>query len=335
MSIQVPPPRDVIQRMIIQWGCILVMGLLFGYFHFIAHFTAQRGFYCDDEYLKHPYKEETVPMMMAFAIWVFAVLATVIPTEILVYKTRSDKGCQSHTIKLCGVYIHCLALELYRVFGYFIVGGSFCMLFTDISKNTIGRLRPHFLTICDPWNNEMGLNCTKEKDGQTYWQYIGDGLKDEEICGSLSSGSLSMDYKNATLTKMLKEARLSFMSGHSSFSFFCAVFLIIYLQIRVPSIYLEKTKRSVRKVISLLMRHTRLFWQFGLGILAFWISMTRVADYFHHPMDVVTGCLVGIISASLTVHISGLNRKEYVFSSEDPPKGPKVQAEATVEEEVV
>ena len=35
---------------------------------------------------------------MALAIWVFAVLATVIPTEILVHKTRSDKG----SIRLAG-----------------------------------------------------------------------------------------------------------------------------------------------------------------------------------------------------------------------------------------
>ena len=39
-------------------------------------------------------------------------------------------------------------------------------------------------------------------------------------------------------------------------------------------------------------------------------------------MDVVTGCLVGIVCASLTLFISGLNTKEYVFfvpeDSEDP-----------------
>ena len=31
--------------------------------------------------------------------------------------------------------------EIYRIFGYIIVGCSFCMLFTDLSKYTIGRLR--------------------------------------------------------------------------------------------------------------------------------------------------------------------------------------------------
>ena len=31
-------------------------------------------------------------------------------------------------------------------------------------------------------------------------------------------------------------------------------------------------------------------------------------------MDVVTGCLVGILCAVLTLYISGLSKKEYVFS---------------------
>jgi len=309
------------------------MGLLFGYFHFIYHVKRQRGFYCDDESLKHPYvKNETVPMMMAFGIWVFALLATVIPTECLVDRTRPDRHCQSNTLKLCGVYIPTLVLELYRVFGYFFVGCSFCMMFTDISKNTIGRLRPHFFSICQPWEHDSYVgNCTETKDNVTYQAYIGDKKNDEDVCKNVDS------YPDEVYKKMLKEARLSFMSGHSSFSFFCAVFLIIYLQIRVPSINLAPdSKHSIQKTATLLMNHTRIFWQFALGILAFWIAMTRIADYFHHPTDVVTGCLVGILCAVLTLFISGLSKKEYVFSvpetEESIPK--KVNKEKSEEIEV-
>jgi len=248
MPISVPDSKLLIQRMLIQWGCIIIMGLLFSYFHFIQQHTRQRGFFCDDEALKHPYiDEETVPMTMALGIWVFAILATVIPTEALVDKTRPDQHDQSHTVKLCGVYIPFLVLELYRVFGYLLVGGSFCMLFTDISKNTIGRLRPHFLTLCKPWDNEFNGNCTEEKyngvENMTYFRYTGDGQEDQVICGSFSLTDsenealakvcleMSSSIKEINLFQSLKEARLSFMSGHSSFSFFCAVFLIIYLQV--------------------------------------------------------------------------------------------------------
>ena len=41
-------------------------------------------------------------------------------------------------------------MELYRHFGYFALGAISCLLFTEIAKYTIGRLRPHFLTICNP-----------------------------------------------------------------------------------------------------------------------------------------------------------------------------------------
>ena len=34
---------------------------------------------------------------------------------------------------------------------------------------------------------------------------------------------------------VLQEARKSFMSGHSSFSFYCATFLVIYLQVRLSN----------------------------------------------------------------------------------------------------
>ena len=38
----------------------------------------------------------------------------------------------------------------------------------------------------------------------------------------------------------------------------------------------------------------RPFIQFLFFILAFWIALTRISDYRHHPMDVVTGTIVGI-----------------------------------------
>ena len=43
-----------------------------------------------------------------------------------------------------------IAVELYRHFGYYALGAVSCLLFTEIAKYTIGRLRPHFLTICAP-----------------------------------------------------------------------------------------------------------------------------------------------------------------------------------------
>eukprot|EP00091_Calanus_sinicus_P017461 TRINITY_DN37734_c0_g1_i1.p2 TRINITY_DN37734_c0_g1~~TRINITY_DN37734_c0_g1_i1.p2 ORF type:complete len:121 (-),score=29.46 TRINITY_DN37734_c0_g1_i1:343-705(-) len=97
------------------------------------------------------------------------------------------------------------------------VGAMSCFLFTDLSKFRIGRLGPHFLEICKPDYQNI---CKDDNDFEKF--VIGEDI---DICGGLAS--------NQTTPKMLKEARLSFMSGHSSFSFYCATFLILYLQARL------------------------------------------------------------------------------------------------------
>ena len=43
-----------------------------------------------------------------------------------------------------------LAVELYRHFGYFALGATSCLVFTESAKYSVGRLRPHFLTVCAP-----------------------------------------------------------------------------------------------------------------------------------------------------------------------------------------
>ena len=56
-------------------------------------------------------------------------------------------------------------------------------------------------------------------------------------------------------------------------------------------------------------------------------------------MDVVTGCLVGIICASLTLYISGLSAKEYVFyvpEDENPPSRENMKSKRkSTEEEIL
>ena len=43
----------------------------------------------------------------------------------------------------------------------------------------------------------------------------------------------------------------------------------------------------------------RPFIQFCIFALAFWICMTRISDYKHHPGDVAVGMLVGVVWAIL------------------------------------
>ena len=49
----------------------------------------------------------------------------------------------------------------------------------------------------------------------------------------------------------------------------------------------------------------RPFLQFSMIILSFWVSLTRISDYFHHPLDVIMGAIVGIAFAIITLVVIG------------------------------
>ena len=263
------------------------------YVHMIAGSSFKpyrRGFFCDDQNLKHPYVEQTVPMEWCFLIWASLITLFILLIELLRNWDEPKGRMYEYELRFSWILV-----ELYRQFGYMIIGATTCFLFTDLSKFSIGRLRPHFLTICKPAYVEV---C---KDEHGFEQFVTG--KDEEICLGLQN--------NETTPRMLKEARLSFMSGHSSFSFYCATFLILYLQARLNKF--PKSSTSSGNIIQQMLKILRPFMQFGLAILAFWIALTRISDYFHHPLDVACGSLVGIGFAGITISVAGIFNKPTAF----------------------
>ena len=102
----------------------------------------------------------------------------------------------------------------YRILGFFAIGAVFCLLTTEIAKYNVGRLRPYFLSVC-----KIKLTPELCKDGD-YEKFV-----TNYTCGSNGDEDV----------KMVREARKSFLSGHSSFSFYCAVFIIMYLHSRLSS----------------------------------------------------------------------------------------------------
>lgn len=84
--------------------------------------------------------------------------------------------------------------------GYFIFGAALCQGLTDLGKYTVGRLRPHFYEACNPQ-----VDCTK-----------------------LPAYSYVQDPKcHPADAETLREARLSFPSGHSSFGAYTMFFLVV------------------------------------------------------------------------------------------------------------
>ena len=86
-----------------------------------------------------------------------------------------------------------IAVELYRHFGYFTLGALTTLLFTELAKYNIGRLRPHFLTLCKP---KLTFELCQDEFG--YERFVIE--KEEDICEGLISGEVTM--------KQLHEARL-------------------------------------------------------------------------------------------------------------------------------
>ena len=159
----------------------------------------------------------------------------------------------------------------------FLLGFSLCLLVTDVSKFSLGRLRPYFMAVCNP---NLDFVCYDhqieepeyDENGTYFYPEIHHQRYVDEVdtCTTLD--------KN-----VLKEARLSFVSGHASTSFYAAVFLTIFMNSYI-------TEWNVKILL-----------QIAHILLAIWISITRITDYMHHPEDVVFGCILGIFTA-LLVH---------------------------------
>jgi len=282
-----PKCRDVIPRGFLEIFALLLLITPMAYIYVFPgqYEPYHRGFFCDDQNLKHPYLPQTVPIIQCVGIWAVVSTFFILVVEILHSIAEAQAG-ERRSKPFHNNRTPWLAVELYRHFSYFTLGALTTLLFTELSKYNIGRLRPHFLALCRPkltpelCNDEFG-----------YKRFVTE--KEEDICEGLISGDVTK--------KQLVEARLSFLSGHSSFSFYCGMFLIVYLQARLSNFprYQSTPVRVVYRTLKVL----RPFIQFAMIILSFWISLTRISNYFHHPMDVLTGAVVGMAFALITLMV--------------------------------
>lgn len=222
---------------------------------FVAGDPFKRGFFCDDESLMHPFHDSTVTNWMLYIIGLALPIIVILLTEVIRGRRKTS---EAHPLKVWNYNIPFWVVQAYKSIGMFGFGAAVSQLLTDVGKYTIGRLRPHFFDVCQP----------KMRDGTFCNATINQGkyITDFE-CTSLKSS-----------TRMLKEMRLSFPSGHSSFSMYTLVFCAIFLQARM-------NWRG-----SKLLKH---FLQFLLILLAWYTCLSRISDYKHHWSDVLSGAVLG------------------------------------------
>jgi phosphatidate phosphatase len=255
----------------------------------------KRGFFCDDESIKHPNLEEEIPDSIAFVIWASVVLL-IVPGIELIHVAVYEHHTPTKVSRVPWVIV-----ELYRVFGYFTLGALCTLLTTEMAKFKVGRLRPYFLTVC-------GIKLTKELclDDSGYHKFV-------------------TDYHCPGDDHDVREARKSFLSGHSSISFYAATFLIVYLHARLRRLDEtnhsgncdQKSHRTV-KIVFRGLKILRPFLQFGIFALACYICLTRISDYKHHPGDVLTGIVVGVLMALILLYfLVDLVHKPRIFKLEE------------------
>lgn len=232
----------------------------------------RRGFFCDDETLRYPYSTRpAVPTWLLVLGCFFIPLVAIFLGNIYerFYKKRTE--CPRKRVSLCGRKSVAVPPWLLRTLfhvRWYVLGGGLTVVLTDIGKLAVGRLRPHFFSVCRP---DFGsFNCTDAFGYQVY-------VTDYRCLGRDDIHDLDM---------VIHDSHLSFPSGHASASTYSFVFLLLYLA-SVRTFY----HRSGLK----------LFLMLSSLSLALLTSFSRISDHRHHPTDVLAGMLLGAAVATVTV----------------------------------
>ncbi|KPP72580.1 lipid phosphate phosphohydrolase 3-like [Scleropages formosus] len=154
----------------------------------------KRGFFCGDTSITYPFMEsEAIPDSVLISGGIIITGLTIALGEC--YRVRL--GCVRSRAFVRNLYVS----SLYKELGSFLFGCCVGQSLTNMAKLSVGRLRPHFLSVC---------NVTYTSLGCTPGAYIPQVTCNQSI-------------------KMVEEARKSFFSGHASF----AMYTLLYLAARL------------------------------------------------------------------------------------------------------
>ncbi len=160
-------------------------------------------------------------------------------------------------------------------------------LFQVLIKVFIGGLRPYFLNTCDLGNLPTNMN----SDTETRW------LNVKHHCGHGG--------------RQLKDAQMSFPSGHASAAFAGFVFLAlwfngkfkIFCQSRRSGLSLRRRSTAATTAAAPAagrrIQHWKLILFAAPWLIATIMAACKLNDNSHHPEDVIFGALVGTAFAHM------------------------------------
>ncbi|XP_063239393.1 phospholipid phosphatase 3-like isoform X2 [Bacillus rossius redtenbacheri] len=214
--------------------------------------SVKLGFYCDDPKISHKLSGETISTT---TLIVLSILLPLIGLWLVEWSGTVLDG-------LAGRWRRALA-GMRRSLAWFweyLVGLVVLLMLIDVAKILVGEPRPHFLDTCRP---DAAVNCT--------------------------SGRYIADYE-CTNKEMsfwwVQDSSRSFPSGHTATSVYMALFMMSFLQRRVP--------RPGPCLLLPWLHCVCLVW-------AMLCSFSRITDHRHHWWDVLAGGVMGVFGAVFTV----------------------------------
>lgn len=196
-------------------------------------------------------------------------------------KSRDDKRYKLNIFNKNTINIHTFIINTYKHLGAYHAGLTIVTMLTTLAKGTVGRMRPYYITLCDPvymLRNHSSLS---------------------ELCLSRPVLYLGSDFEcRSNDIGALQEAQFSFPSGHASQSFYAMVFLCLYL-----------AARWRRFGFGYLMM---LVYTLLIGNASF-TALTRVADFKHFYSDIAVGTLMGVAVAFWAFYELSCKKRLFLF----------------------
>ncbi|GFQ91615.1 putative phosphatidate phosphatase [Trichonephila clavata] len=163
----------------------------------------RRGYFCDDETIKYPYKDSTVSDCALYVGGLSAGLISIILC-ILLKKIRDGSNNEGESeIYVLKWKISSIFFRFYSDLVVFLFGACITEIATNFIKYFLGRLRPNFLDVC-----QSSFNCSSVQGLYTYVENY--------TCTNPDIASVN-------------DSRLSFPSGHSSIAMYAMMFSVVYL----------------------------------------------------------------------------------------------------------
>lgn len=271
---------------------LIVLALLFVLYLILKYVVEpfKSGFYCNDFSVNVKYYSSTISntILLITAIPVPILLFTLTEVGRTIYmkiKSRSLEMNNQYRIKVFGLKTFVLPEQIGNVIvnliGFYF--GLLCtLILTIIGKKTIGRLRPNFLSVCQPPADLFTNLCNTAVSGNTYL------IPEVDFqCNNPDKADIS-------------ESRLSFPSGHSSQIFFTGIFLILYIN-----------RAWNKRTLGLIPQ----FVQFMIFAFSFFTAISRVMNNKHHPTDVAAGTAIGVLMAIFSYYYLVVFYRRYNFKS--------------------